>query len=754
MSVPGAKAVAVAVGLHMRGAVAARLTTAPLRAYGSPAGARATFKNEDEAKADQQTTATGGTSPMRTIATITATLLCASALAQSTTVVPLFMSASNAQQQGFVRVINHSDSAGTVRIRAVDDTGYEPSALTLSLAAGAVVHFNSDDLEDGNSGKGLSGSTGAGSGDWRLVLETDLDIEALAYVRTSNGFLTSIHGMALTAGTTHYIPTFNPGSNRNQQSALRLVNRQSEPADVTIHGFDDRNQQSDAVSLTVPARNAVKLTAAELEAGPRIASAEGALGDGSGKWRLFVVADRPIHAMSLLEDPNGYLTNLSASRKTTGELVAIVDRLDFEDGGGGDGDDHGDGRVDATTMAANGSQSGRIDEAGDVDWFRVGATESGTLTAYTTGSLDTVGRLYDSAGSQLTSNDDGGQGRNFRIEREVNAGTYFVSVEAWDENAIGSYTLRTEFESDDGDGGGEDAGEVNFVALSYRSLLTSNDGMRWRVEDAPRLGSSGRLLGYASYTSYGAIAYGDGLWVVVNHGTIDVSEDGRSWSRVVDVPDAGDTVYEFLSGVAFGDGRWTATGSDAILTSTDGRNWSAAATGEDWDGFPGNDVAYGSGLWVGVGNNGIYESSDGLEWRKLEVGTGCAGVATTLTAVAYGDGHWHATGLGGTVCTRRADGRWTRFRTSPSIDRDIGFGGGDFVAVGNTGIAAWEGGSESLYSYRLDDGGAGLVAYRRGTWVVARGRRDVLFYKRGDPKQQAGWIEVDVGPAKVLAAKP
>ena len=58
-------------------------------------------------------------------------------------VVPLFMSASNAQQQGFVRIVNHSDSAGTVRIRAVDDTGHEASALTLTLAAGAVAHFNS-----------------------------------------------------------------------------------------------------------------------------------------------------------------------------------------------------------------------------------------------------------------------------------------------------------------------------------------------------------------------------------------------------------------------------------------------------------------------------------------------------------------------------------------------------------------------------------------------------------------------------------
>lgn len=68
-----------------------------------------------------------------------------------------------------------------------------------------------------------------------------------------------------------------------------------------------------------------------------------------------------------------------------------------DNGNGGDnndgGDDHGDGRGDATTIGVDGRQSGRIDSAGDVDWFRISATESGTLTAYTTGSLGTVGRL-------------------------------------------------------------------------------------------------------------------------------------------------------------------------------------------------------------------------------------------------------------------------------------------------------------------------------------------------------------------------
>ena len=47
--------------------------------------------------------------------------------------IPLFISASNTQQEGFVRVVNHSDETGIVRIRAVDDSGraFGPASLSL-----------------------------------------------------------------------------------------------------------------------------------------------------------------------------------------------------------------------------------------------------------------------------------------------------------------------------------------------------------------------------------------------------------------------------------------------------------------------------------------------------------------------------------------------------------------------------------------------------------------------------------------------
>ena len=226
--------------------------------------------------------------------------------------VPLFPAASDAALQGFVRVINHSGDSGEVQIDAVDDTGVSYGPLTLSIDGATTVHFNSNDLEGGNTGKGLTGSTGAGEGDWRLTLTSDLDVEVLSYIRTTDGFLTAMHDLAPVAEGEHRIAIFNPGSNAAQVSRLRLINPGEAEAQVTIEGVDDRGASpGSAVQVNVAAGATQTLTAAELESGGT--GMTGALGDGAGKWQLTVKSEASIHALSLLSSPTGHLTNLSTA---------------------------------------------------------------------------------------------------------------------------------------------------------------------------------------------------------------------------------------------------------------------------------------------------------------------------------------------------------------------------------------------------------------------------------------------------------
>lgn len=239
--------------------------------------------------------------------------------------VPLFESAANADRQGFVRVISHSEVAGEVDIEAVDDNGMRAGPVTLSIAAGGAAHFNSDDLEGGNTDKGLPNGIGQpGQGNWRLLLTSDLDIEVLSYARTSDGFVTSLHDVVpVEAGVHRGLVFFNPGENVNQESRLRLVNSGDVDASVTVTGIDDLGTESEEVRIHLPAGSAIDLTASELEAGTGPGIEGGALGDGEGKWQLEVVSDTPIVAMSLLAS-QGRLTNLSTAPQTPGSAEGSV----------------------------------------------------------------------------------------------------------------------------------------------------------------------------------------------------------------------------------------------------------------------------------------------------------------------------------------------------------------------------------------------------------------------------------------------
>ena len=251
--------------------------------------------------------------------------------------IPLFIPASHDTQQGFIRMINHSDTGGAVSVLAVDDTGAEYGPREISLAARQTLHFNSNDLENGNpidnpdKVPGLEAGIGGGMGDWRLVLDTELDLEPLVYVRTTNdGFLTSMHDVVPEASMQHEVAIFNPAKNPNQVSRLRLINPGESDVTVSITGVDDKGTTPEGAPLTVQldAGTAISISSTELENGSTDGRITGSFGAGEGKWRLFVSADGIIQVMSLLESMmTGHLTNLSTR---TYESLAPSEQASFD----------------------------------------------------------------------------------------------------------------------------------------------------------------------------------------------------------------------------------------------------------------------------------------------------------------------------------------------------------------------------------------------------------------------------------------
>lgn len=227
---------------------------------------------------------------------------------------PLFLSTRDPARQSFARVVNRSARDGVVWITAVDDAGERSSAVALTLPGRQTVHFHSGDLENGAPAKGLAEGVGSPtSGDWRLALSSELDIRAYSYIRTTDGFLASMHDTAPVVDGAARVVFFNPASNQRQRSLLRLVNNGAEAVAATITGIDDAGAAGGKVRATVPAEGALTLSAMDLEAGSTDLS--GALDDGDGKWRLTVRSAAPLVVMSLLASASGHLTNLSTGAR-------------------------------------------------------------------------------------------------------------------------------------------------------------------------------------------------------------------------------------------------------------------------------------------------------------------------------------------------------------------------------------------------------------------------------------------------------
>ena len=105
-------------------------------------------------------------------------------------------------------------------------------------------------------------------------------------------------------------------------------------------------------------------------------------------------------------------------------------------------DDHGDTGDDATQLGAlPASTIGYLERDTDRDVFQVDLEASGMLRIFTSGRTDTSGALTDADGAAIAQDDDGGDERNFRIVRELQAGTYYIEVSGF-SGVTGGYELE------------------------------------------------------------------------------------------------------------------------------------------------------------------------------------------------------------------------------------------------------------------------------------------------------------------------
>jgi len=227
---------------------------------------------------------------------------------------------SDNTQQSMLRLVNNDAATAVVVLSGIDDSGTRGrDTVYVTLPPNSATEVLPSDLEQSNPSAGVFsnfGGFGNGNGRWQVTMseQQESNVDAQSLMLVPGGFLTNLSGtVPQTSQFQAKVWIVNPGSNSDQRSVLRIVNRSASAGAVLIEAIDDAGQAAPggSATLALPALAAVELTAQDLEQGNAGKGMQGALGDGNGKWRMTLSADVPINAQSQLTTPSGFLTDLS-----------------------------------------------------------------------------------------------------------------------------------------------------------------------------------------------------------------------------------------------------------------------------------------------------------------------------------------------------------------------------------------------------------------------------------------------------------
>ena len=135
-------------------------------------------------------------------------------------------------------------------------------------------------------------------------------------------------------------------------------------------------------------------------------------------------------------------------------------------------DDHANTKEGATEIELNSVTHGRINGNDDRDFFKLVVPTHQYVTIFTEGGTDTFGRLYSEDGTKIIEHDDidnPGGNKNFKIAKNLFAGTYYLEVKDYYAHKSGDYELNLlsmEIEADDH---GDTKERATEVALNSRT---------------------------------------------------------------------------------------------------------------------------------------------------------------------------------------------------------------------------------------------------------------------------------------------
>lgn len=287
----------------------------------------------------------------------------------------------------------------------------------------------------------------------------------------------------------------------------------------------------------------------------------------------------------------------------------------------------------------------------------------------------------------------------------------------------------------------------------------------------------------------GAMAKGDGLWVIAGYSSIAISapsvlvaeDPAGPWMRTYPANSLGSTANKIaIRGVAQHNGTWVVVGNTGAVSGTSAMPaicYTDNPTGE-WrfkqisdTAYTLTDVACYEGTWVAVGYSGsgnyphvFVSTNPGEDWAVYKLST----TACKLEAVYCHDGVWVAVGGSGvgkcySYTAEDPAGTWTQVNiATPYYLHDVICEDGKWVTVGSIGSAAqsalyvsedpasgWE--QVTLSFFSTSSPALYSVGYFAGKWFVA-GHTGAAAFIYSTTDLSGEWLQgaVDTADTKVF----
>ena len=275
------------------------------------------------------------------------------------------------------------------------------------------------------------------------------------------------------------------------------------------------------------------------------------------------------------------------------------------------------------TMSVGDTFSGRLHRNHDSDWVAISLTAGQTYTISLAGVgggggtlFDPILRIYDSSGSFITFDNDGGSGRDSQLTFTATAsGTYYISAGAFYNGSAGSYTIGVTDISRD----------VQVVGTDGDDVITSGDGPdtinSGAGDDTINAGGGNDLIfsgrgndsidGGADF-DHAHFGVASGVFTVTRDGDVYIITSAEGVDRVTNVEEFvfGDTTLnaaqmDALARMHAGDPLLVGDAGNDDLTGTEGSDRINGGAGDD-------TIRSGAGddlIWAWEGDN-LIESGD------------------------------------------------------------------------------------------------------------------------------------------------